>query len=210
MSYCSLLNACPWASGPWLRYGREAASSDPPWSLHPTSPQVLETCMKSCGKRFHDEVGKFRFLNELIKVVSPKVGARRPELRPALSDRGDGLPLSLGPPIGVPASAASAPIRTVTCHKHRPFLRVPFTQLSPGQLVCRKRASAEQWRPTLKLLRTWVHTAAPARAVLALRSLPADLATAPHLGPWVSRGGSPCPHLTEVVPLRPWIPRPQT
>lgn len=31
--------------------------------------------MKSCGKRFHDEVGKFRFLNELIKVVSPKVGA---------------------------------------------------------------------------------------------------------------------------------------
>lgn len=35
--------------------------------------QVLEACMKSCGKRFHDEVGKFRFLNELIKVVSPKV-----------------------------------------------------------------------------------------------------------------------------------------
>lgn len=29
--------------------------------------------MKSCGKRFHIEVGKFRFLNELIKVVSPKV-----------------------------------------------------------------------------------------------------------------------------------------
>lgn len=40
------------------------------------SPQVLESCMKSCGKRFHDEVGKFRFLNELIKVVSPKVGLR--------------------------------------------------------------------------------------------------------------------------------------
>lgn len=30
--------------------------------------------MKNCGKRFHNEVGKFRFLNELIKVVSPKVG----------------------------------------------------------------------------------------------------------------------------------------
>lgn len=28
--------------------------------------------MKNCGKRFHNEVGKFRFLNELIKVVSPK------------------------------------------------------------------------------------------------------------------------------------------
>lgn len=30
--------------------------------------------MKNCGQRFHNEVGKFRFLNELIKVVSPKVG----------------------------------------------------------------------------------------------------------------------------------------
>ena len=35
--------------------------------------QVLEACMKNCGGRFHNEVGKFRFLNELIKVVSPKV-----------------------------------------------------------------------------------------------------------------------------------------
>ncbi|XP_071075158.1 ADP-ribosylation factor-binding protein GGA1 isoform X4 [Dasypus novemcinctus] len=42
--------------------------------------QVLETCMKTCGKRFHDEVGKFRFLNELIKVVSPKyLGSRTSE-----------------------------------------------------------------------------------------------------------------------------------
>ncbi|XP_050926765.1 ADP-ribosylation factor-binding protein GGA1 [Lates calcarifer] len=41
---------------------------------------VLETCMKNCGKRFHNEVGKFRFLNELIKVVSPKyLGTRAPE-----------------------------------------------------------------------------------------------------------------------------------
>uniref|UniRef100_A0A803T6U6 Golgi associated, gamma adaptin ear containing, ARF binding protein 1 n=1 Tax=Anolis carolinensis TaxID=28377 RepID=A0A803T6U6_ANOCA len=41
---------------------------------------VLESCMKNCGKRFHDEVGKFRFLNELIKVVSPKyLGTRTPE-----------------------------------------------------------------------------------------------------------------------------------
>uniref|UniRef100_A0A668VFC5 VHS domain-containing protein n=1 Tax=Oreochromis aureus TaxID=47969 RepID=A0A668VFC5_OREAU len=35
---------------------------------------VLEACMKNCGRRFHNEVGKYRFLNELIKVVSPKVG----------------------------------------------------------------------------------------------------------------------------------------
>nr|XP_033785799.1 ADP-ribosylation factor-binding protein GGA1 isoform X2 [Geotrypetes seraphini] len=41
---------------------------------------VLEECMKNCGKRFHNEVGKFRFLNELIKVVSPKyLGTRSPE-----------------------------------------------------------------------------------------------------------------------------------
>uniref|UniRef100_A0A3Q3IG38 Golgi-associated, gamma adaptin ear containing, ARF binding protein 1 n=1 Tax=Monopterus albus TaxID=43700 RepID=A0A3Q3IG38_MONAL len=41
---------------------------------------VLETCVKNCGKQFHSEVGKFRFLNELIKVVSPKyLGARAPE-----------------------------------------------------------------------------------------------------------------------------------
>ncbi|XP_077380369.1 ADP-ribosylation factor-binding protein GGA1-like isoform X2 [Festucalex cinctus] len=41
---------------------------------------VLESCMKNCGKRFHSEVGKFRFLNELIKVVSPKyLGIRAPK-----------------------------------------------------------------------------------------------------------------------------------
>lgn len=28
--------------------------------------------MKNCGKRFHQEIGKFRFLNEIIKVISPK------------------------------------------------------------------------------------------------------------------------------------------
>ena len=38
--------------------------------------KVLEACMKNCGRRFHSEVGKFKFLNELIKVVSPKVSNR--------------------------------------------------------------------------------------------------------------------------------------
>uniref|UniRef100_A0A3Q2ZU03 VHS domain-containing protein n=1 Tax=Kryptolebias marmoratus TaxID=37003 RepID=A0A3Q2ZU03_KRYMA len=37
---------------------------------------VLEACMKNCGRRFHNEVGKFKFLNELIKVVSPKVSSK--------------------------------------------------------------------------------------------------------------------------------------
>lgn len=29
--------------------------------------------MNNCGKRFRGEVAKFRFLNELIKVLTPKV-----------------------------------------------------------------------------------------------------------------------------------------
>lgn len=29
--------------------------------------------MNNCGKRFHREAAKFRFLNELIKVLIPKV-----------------------------------------------------------------------------------------------------------------------------------------
>jgi len=34
--------------------------------------QLLDTCMKHCGVGFHAEIGKFRFLNEMIKLVSPK------------------------------------------------------------------------------------------------------------------------------------------
>lgn len=34
---------------------------------------VLEHCAKNCGESFQNEIGKYRFLNELIKVVSPKV-----------------------------------------------------------------------------------------------------------------------------------------
>lgn len=55
--------------------------------------------MKSCGKRFHDEVGKFRFLNELIKVVSPKV-------RPGPgSDGGCRRKVSRGLPVRNPAQS---------------------------------------------------------------------------------------------------------
>lgn len=42
----------------------------------PLSVQVLETCVNHCGEKFHNEVAKFRFLNELIKVLSPKVSAQ--------------------------------------------------------------------------------------------------------------------------------------
>ncbi|XP_051994520.1 ADP-ribosylation factor-binding protein GGA3-like [Xyrauchen texanus] len=32
---------------------------------------VLEACMKNCGRRFHNEIARYRFLNDLVKVVSP-------------------------------------------------------------------------------------------------------------------------------------------
>ncbi|XP_004066137.2 ADP-ribosylation factor-binding protein GGA2 isoform X1 [Oryzias latipes] len=41
---------------------------------------VLEACMNNCGKRFHTEAAKFRFLNELIKILTPKYfGAWTPQ-----------------------------------------------------------------------------------------------------------------------------------
>ena len=33
---------------------------------------VLDHCVQKCDGRFHQEIGKFRFLNEMIKIVSPK------------------------------------------------------------------------------------------------------------------------------------------
>ena len=30
---------------------------------------MLEACAKSCGPAFHAELGKFKFLNEMIKLV---------------------------------------------------------------------------------------------------------------------------------------------
>ncbi|XP_072225861.1 ADP-ribosylation factor-binding protein GGA3 isoform X2 [Leuresthes tenuis] len=41
---------------------------------------VLEACMKNCGRRFQYEIGRYRFLNELVKLVSPRyVGTSTPE-----------------------------------------------------------------------------------------------------------------------------------
>ncbi|XP_008197573.2 ADP-ribosylation factor-binding protein GGA3 [Tribolium castaneum] len=40
---------------------------------------ILDTCMSKCGTAFQSEVGKFRFLNEMIKLVSPKyLGSQTP------------------------------------------------------------------------------------------------------------------------------------
>ncbi|XP_066584207.1 ADP-ribosylation factor-binding protein GGA1 isoform X2 [Prorops nasuta] len=33
---------------------------------------LLDICMKKCGPSFHAEIGKFRFLNEMVRLVSPK------------------------------------------------------------------------------------------------------------------------------------------
>lgn len=33
---------------------------------------VVECCVKNCGVKFHNEIGKYKFINELIKLLSPK------------------------------------------------------------------------------------------------------------------------------------------
>lgn len=38
---------------------------------------MLDRCMRRCDTPFHAEIGKFRFLNEMIKLVSPKYYADR-------------------------------------------------------------------------------------------------------------------------------------
>lgn len=39
--------------------------------------QVLEACVKNCGETFHELISRFRFLNELIKLISPKYYGNR-------------------------------------------------------------------------------------------------------------------------------------
>ncbi|XP_031562775.1 ADP-ribosylation factor-binding protein GGA2-like [Actinia tenebrosa] len=36
------------------------------------SLELIEACVKNCGSRFHQEIGKFKFLNELVKLLSTK------------------------------------------------------------------------------------------------------------------------------------------
>lgn len=49
---------------------------------------LLDRCMRRCDSSFHAEIGKFRFLNEMIKLVSPKYFADRtsPEVRTRVSN----------------------------------------------------------------------------------------------------------------------------
>lgn len=73
-NFCLVLSVGECSALPMCRVWPGAAPSQTRLlSASPSRVQVLEACMKNCGRRFHNEVGKFRFLNELIKVVSPKV-----------------------------------------------------------------------------------------------------------------------------------------
>lgn len=41
---------------------------------------ILEACVKNCGEPMHEIIGRFRFLNEMIKLISPKYyGSRTSE-----------------------------------------------------------------------------------------------------------------------------------
>ncbi|NXC46855.1 GGA2 protein, partial [Penelope pileata] len=69
--FCAQVNAD--AQGPALAarlLAHKIQSPQEPEALHALT--VLETCVNNCGEKFHSEIAKFRFLNELIKVLSPK------------------------------------------------------------------------------------------------------------------------------------------
>ncbi|NXJ12198.1 GGA2 protein, partial [Odontophorus gujanensis] len=69
--FCAQLNAD--AEGPRLAARLLAHKIQSPQeveALHALT--VLETCVNNCGEKFHSEIAKFRFLNELIKVLFPE------------------------------------------------------------------------------------------------------------------------------------------
>ncbi|XP_007516629.1 ADP-ribosylation factor-binding protein GGA2 isoform X2 [Erinaceus europaeus] len=70
-NFCEQVNTDPNGPtyAPWL-LAHKIQSPQEKEALH--ALLVLETCVNYCGEKFHNEVGKYRFLNELIKVLSPK------------------------------------------------------------------------------------------------------------------------------------------
>ncbi|NXG23063.1 GGA2 protein, partial [Grallaria varia] len=69
--FCDQVNASTEGSSLALRLlAHKIQSPQEREALHALT--VLETCVNNCGDRFHSEIAKFRFLNELIKVLSPK------------------------------------------------------------------------------------------------------------------------------------------
>lgn len=78
-AFCGLINKEPECAQIAAKFVSAKVQSLQEWEAL-QALLVLESCMKRCGSVFHSEVGKFRFLNELIKLVSPKyMGAHTPE-----------------------------------------------------------------------------------------------------------------------------------
>ncbi|XP_037671187.1 ADP-ribosylation factor-binding protein GGA2 isoform X3 [Choloepus didactylus] len=70
-NFCEQVNTDPTGptQAPWL-LAHKIQSPQEKEALYALT--VLEMCVNHCGEKFHSEVAKFRFLNELIKVLSPK------------------------------------------------------------------------------------------------------------------------------------------
>ncbi|XP_069694970.1 ADP-ribosylation factor-binding protein GGA1 isoform X2 [Periplaneta americana] len=68
---CNILNKEPYCAHIATRVIANKIQSPQEWEAL-QALNLLDTCMKHCGVGFHAEVGKFRFLNEMIKLVSPK------------------------------------------------------------------------------------------------------------------------------------------
>ena len=73
-SFCSKVNADPEGHHQAIRLISHKIQSPQEHEALRTL-ELLEICVQSCGRRFHQEIGKFRFLNEMIKLVSPKVNS---------------------------------------------------------------------------------------------------------------------------------------
>ena len=77
--FCDTINMSP--EGPILAarlLGHRVQSPQDQEALQALA--VLEAAVKACGRAFHQEIAKFKFLNELIKLVSPKyLGSQRPQ-----------------------------------------------------------------------------------------------------------------------------------
>lgn len=68
---CNILNKEPYCAHVATRVIATKIQSPQEWEAL-QALNLLDTCMKHCGVGFHAEIGKFRFLNEMIKLVSPK------------------------------------------------------------------------------------------------------------------------------------------
>ncbi|CAF4170094.1 unnamed protein product, partial [Rotaria magnacalcarata] len=69
--FCSKVNSEPEGHHQAIRLISHKIQSPQEYEAFRTL-ELLDVCVQSCGRRFHQEIGKFRFLNEMIKLVSPK------------------------------------------------------------------------------------------------------------------------------------------